>query len=375
MNKPRILHITGGSGKAGIERKIIARSEALEGDFEFGHMGLFDAELLDDYFRNKGWFAETANLPRLPLYMYPYYFARANHIAKIAQKFKPNIIHLYLPPYQWIMSSVANRIGAKLIHEATNANIYRRKRLAAYVERKGIEKVFSAIAISNYVVEQYRESFGADVSKFSMVYNGIDTDLFRPPSPEEKAEARRRFGIEDDSLLIGGIGRFMSHKGMLDLAKAFVKIANDFPESKLLMVGDGPEEAVISDALADLNDRVILQGFIRDPEKFYRAIDIFVCPSKNEAFGSVLAEAMATGLYCISTNAGGLKEIGIDGENCIYIEPGKPDALTSTIAQAIENPILRQRIATDARQRIVDNFTIDKMTSKIRNVYSGLLGE
>lgn len=373
MSKPRILHITAGSGKAGIERKIIVRSEVLERDFEFGHLGLFNKGLLDDYFRSRGWFSETAYLKRLPLYFYPYYFTKISTIATIAKKFRPDIIHVYLAPYQWIMVKAAKKIGAKLIHEATNANIYRRKILAAYVESQGLKRVDKAIAISEHVVDHYREYFRADVSKFEVVYNGIDTDLFRPPSLEEKSKARRRFGIEDDSLLIGGIGRFVPHKGMLDLAKAFVKVAKGFPDIKLLLVGDGREETAISDVLSDIRDRVFMPGFIRDPESFYRAIDIFVCPSKNEAFGSVLAEAMATGLCCISTNAGGLSEIGVDGESCIYIDPGDIGAIIDGIRDVVNNTEIQKTLSINARKRIEDHFTVGQMTSKIQKLYAGLL--
>jgi len=372
--KPRILHITDGIGKAGIERMIILRTKALQDDFEFGHLGLFGRSLLDSFFTERGDFAAYVGLSKKPLYFYPYYFTQVGKLSKIAREFAPDIVHMYYPPFQWVLSKVAKEVGAKSIHEAHNANIYRRKRLASFVERKGIGKVDAVVTVSRHVAEHYRDYFGADISNFEVVHNGIETDIFKPAEPGERERIRDELGILRDALVVGNIGRFTPGKRIHVLAAVFAEIHAEYPNLHLLLVGDGEKEKAVIESLRGVDEsRIHLPGFVGNPETMFGALDIFVLPSINEAFPLVLLEAMASGVASISTAVGGAVEAGMHEYDCLYIPPDNRSALADAIRRLCEDTALREKLAVNARKTILDNFTVDKMVRKEAALYRRLL--
>ncbi len=372
--KPRILHITDGIGKAGIEKVIIEKTLGLCDEFDFGHLGLFGRASLDKFFAERGEFAECAEMKRVPLYLYPTYFTKVDHIAEIARKFAPDIVQAYNPPLQWFVFNAAKKIGAKCLFEAHNANIYRRKVLATFVERKGVAKAHAVITVSQYVADHYRDYFKIDNSGFKVVHNGIDTGVYRPAVPDEKRQIRKSFGIPENALVVGNVGRFTFGKRISFLARAFAEMWREYPNLHLLLVGDGDEDEIIREILADVDsDRKHLPGFVNDPEKAYRALDIFVLPSVNEAFALVFLEAKASGIAAVSTKVGGVIEAGIHEKDCLFIPPDDSDALKSALRRLIEDEALRNFIAQNARLSVVDRFSLAKMIEGEAEVYRSLL--
>ena len=144
-NRPKILHITRGTGKAGIERIIIAITKALSDRFDFGHLGLFGSGLVDEKFQEMGIETLCAEITEKKLIYYPLYFRSVNRLSKIISNFGADIVHLYHPPHQYWVGKAAHRAGAKLVLEACNANIYRREKLAAFVD--GGANMLSTIGI------------------------------------------------------------------------------------------------------------------------------------------------------------------------------------------------------------------------------------
>ena len=104
-------------------------------------------------------------------------------------------------------------------------------------------------------------------------------------------------------------------------------------------------------------------------------MDIFVFPSHAEAFGIALIEAMAVGLPTVSSNAEGVLDITIDGETGLLFENKNVNDLTEKISKLIDSEELGSKLGKGGRQRIINNFNLEKQTEKILGIYSSLISK
>lgn len=138
---------------------------------------------------------------------------------------------------------------------------------------------------------------------FMVLRNGINTEKFRF-SDKIRTSKRHEFGISDSTMLYGTVGRLDKSKNQIRLLGIMRQILALQPDSKLMIVGNGPLEAKIRDTARkmDMEDKVILTGPRTDVYELLCAMDSFVFTSINEGLGIVLVEAQASGLPCIFTD-------------------------------------------------------------------------
>ncbi|MEP6775181.1 MAG: glycosyltransferase [Chloroflexota bacterium] len=215
----------------------------------------------------------------------------------------------------------------------------------------------------------------------SVLYNGVDTSRYMPPSTEARAEARREFGIKVDDLLIGVVGRLSPEKGGLDnLIRAAYRLREQHVNVRLLIVGDGPVRAKLEKLDAELHEwnrglesSVIFAGPRQDIPRLLGAMDIFVLPSLNEALPIVILEAMAVGLPVVATRVGGVPEIVQDGATGLLVAPGDEAALLTALNRLAEDSALRVKLADAGREQVRGKFTIEQMVRNLEIIYEELL--
>jgi glycosyltransferase involved in cell wall biosynthesis len=103
------------------------------------------------------------------------------------------------------------------------------------------------------------------------------------------------------------------------------------------------------------------------------AMDIFVLPSYSEGVSLALLEAMAAGKPVIATAVGGLPEVVTEGENGLLIPPRDAEALAGALARLLTDPALAQRLGTNARARVRENFSLDRLGREINEIYGELV--
>ena len=218
---------------------------------------------------------------------------------------------------------------------------------------------------------------GYDLDRMKIVYNGYDIEEFRP-SPEERAAVRTEFDLGDGPV-IGCVARFDAQKDHSTLLEALAIVAGRNPAFNCLLVGREMDSAntELTDRVNQLglSEHVLAVGERSDIPAVMNAIDIHILSSAfGEAFPNAVAEAMACGTPCISTDVGDASLIiGQTGWIC---EPRNPNALASALVDALNQlndaETWRTRKA-DARARIVDNFTIDQMVSGFTGVWDDMM--
>jgi GalNAc-alpha-(1->4)-GalNAc-alpha-(1->3)-diNAcBac-PP-undecaprenol alpha-1,4-N-acetyl-D-galactosaminyltransferase len=168
-------------------------------------------------------------------------------------------------------------------------------------------------------------------------------------------------------LAAGNINRYY-HKGFDNLIKIWGKIANKYPEWKLLIAGGGNDENIRKlRELANkynVNSQFELLGRVKDLDKKLRESSIFVLSSRYEGFGMVLIEAMSQGCACISFDCtAGPREIINNDVDGILVEDQNMDDMTLALSDLIENEDKRERLATEAIKS-VDRFSVKNITDK-----------
>lgn len=145
--------------------------------------------------------------------------------------------------------------------------------------------------------------FGKGVN-FEIVYNAIELDRFRF-NPSARAEVRTELGIQDEVLVIGHIGRFVTQKNHAFLLEVFDRLVRSGVDAVLVLAGDGPLRPVVECKVRELGlfGRVRLLGQRGDTNRLYQAFDVFCLPSFYEGLGMVAVEAEASGLPCILSDA------------------------------------------------------------------------
>lgn len=223
------------------------------------------------------------------------------------------------------------------------------------------------------------EGEGYAPARIARVPNFVDTDLFRPPTDDERADLRAALGLVERAVVVCS-GRLTARKNVDVLLEAFAGACARATSARpplLVLLGDGPERAVLEARAArpDLAGKVLFAGFRDDVPRWLRAADVFVLPSRLEGLPNAVLEAMATGLPVLATDIGGCREAIVPGESGLLVAPGDARALEDALARLLDDPALRARLGAAAGAAIAARFTLDAVAPRYLELYARLTGQ
>jgi glycosyltransferase involved in cell wall biosynthesis len=230
------------------------------------------------------------------------------------------------------------------------------------------------ISISREVKESYIVIMNIPEDNIASIYHGIDSEHFRPPSAEERLQARKIFGLKENDQVVCLIGRLSPVKGHNILIEAISKLKERGINAIALCAGTGDWEANIHSYAAKLgvSDLIHLLGFT-DSRQVLWASDAIVLPSQREALPLVICEAMLCGVVPIRTPASGAFEQINDGENGYIIPFEDSEALASRLQELLQDQNLRHRLSSEALLLARKKFTIEKMCQETNKLYKTLI--
>jgi glycosyltransferase involved in cell wall biosynthesis len=207
-----------------------------------------------------------------------------------------------------------------------------------------------------------------EAERIEVIYNGIEVQPFAQSSAHN---FRAEWGIKADEPLLGFVGQLDERKGIRVLLAAFQRIKRELPQTRLVLVGQGPLREIIADEVKkqQWDDAVLLAGFLDDIVGVMQAIDILLLPSLWEGFGIVLIEAMAAAKPAISTNTSSMPEIVVDGQTGYVVPPGDAEALAERTIRLLRDSTLREKFGQAARQRVAEKFTHQRMIKEMENLF------
>lgn len=236
-------------------------------------------------------------------------------------------------------------------------------------------KFLMNIADSNIAISSWQNEHNLE-NKGIVIHNAIDVKKFSTEKPDN-----RQFGITDNEIVVGLIGRITHDKAQDVFIEAAARVVKDHEKVRFLIVGDDKDKnhaqyihslKYLVDEL-DLHSKVFFTGYIPNGNEVIPNFDISVVPSRREPFGRTIIESMACGKPVISTTVWGALDV-VTPKTGILIPPDDPNALASSIIKLIESPELRVAMGKAGRKRVEEHFSINNMLEKIYNVYYSVLG-
>jgi glycosyltransferase involved in cell wall biosynthesis len=171
-----------------------------------------------------------------------------------------------------------------------------------------------------------------------VVYPPVD-ERFQPPTPDEREEARRALGVGEGPLLLN-VKRLHPLAGQTFLIEAMPEILRRYPKAKLFIAGEGEARKELEERVTALRlaDSIALLGLVdnRELPRYYRAADLFVLPSRLEAFPTVAAEALASGLRVVSADhPGGIELQGLFPDDVELVPRERSEPLARAVVEAL----------------------------------------
>ena len=230
------------------------------------------------------------------------------------------------------------------------------------------------VALSHHLEDYLEQQVGIPLERISQIYNGVDTERFRPSRGERPAIPGCPFG--DPGLwLVGTVGRMEAIKDPLNLAHGFVRAQALDPAAahrmRLIFVGDGELRASVQQVLerAGVGERVWYAGERADVPDIMRGLDCFVLPSLAEGVSNTILEAMASGLPVVATRVGGNSELIESGMTGVLVPSANAEALSQAILGYFNDRATARRHAKAAHRVVEARFSLTRMVSDYVSMY------
>lgn len=258
-----------------------------------------------------------------------------------------------------------------------NSPLFLSKQMASFIVKKDFlhkwiyNRVTKAFAISNMVLNNLIETTPLSLDKIALLHNAIDTSKF-DPDKFDYSKVRNELGISNEEILIGMIARLSPGKGHEEFLKAAKIISQKYDRIKFIVVGEASNNekdyANSIKALAknfNLDDKIFFTGFRKDIPQILAALDLFIFPSHDEAFGIALAEALSMARPSVCSNYAGVLDIAVDGVTSLLFEKGNAEDLAKKIEILILSPQKRKAFGLAARKRAIELFDLNIFTQKL----------
>lgn len=208
-------------------------------------------------------------------------------------------------------------------------------------------------------------------SMFTRIFSGFDLAPFLNATND--LALRRRLGLDENSFVIGKIGRLFRLKGHADLIAAFAKVLPQVPHARLLLVGDGVLRGELENQVRSLGltGKVIFTGLVPpvDVAQFVGIMDCLAHLSYREALSRALPQALAAGKPVIAYDFDGADEVCLENQTGFIIPTGNTDAAAQRLIQLAGDAALREKSGRAGQAFVKENFSIEKMVNDQYNVY------
>lgn len=285
---------------------------------------------------------------------------------------QPDIIHTWL--------FAANAYGRMAAGVAPKAKIVVSERCVdswksgwqLWLDRKLISRTDRLVGNSQAVVEFYRQH-GVPAEKLVCIPNGIEC----PPAVTiDRSALLRELGWPEGAFVAGFIGRLAEQKRIDDLIFAVEALRHARPTVRLLIIGDGPLRDRLEAFACDVGcaEQVRFLGHRSDVDQWLALMDVFCLASSFEGLSNSLMEAMAAGKPCLASDIPPNRELITPGETGLLVPVGDRVAYMQFLRVIVDDEELRSRIGSAARERMRQEFSVEKMVENYLNLYDGLDG-
>ncbi|GAA6621886.1 glycosyltransferase family 4 protein [Scytonema sp. NUACC26] len=291
------------------------------------------------------------------------------------RRIKPDIVHasLTLSPLDFVLPEICEKLNLPLIatfhtpFAGKGAKLVSGTQLLAYQLYAPFLGNYDRTIVFSQIQRDLLARLGVPDENIAVIPNGVDVVKYSPGASDIKAEfrANRLFVYQ---------GRIAPEKNVEALLRAW-KQADMGPQSKLLVVGDGPLKPSLETFYGE-EYNIIWLGFVADEQRrieILRGGDVFILPSLVEGLSLSLLEAMSCGIACIATDVGADGEVLDKGAGVILNPKTVRSQLRTLLPLFQDHPELTILLGQKARQRVLDSYTLNKNISRLVDLYTEVL--
>lgn len=355
----KVCFLISGSEIGGTEKMLVDMAEGLPRDefqapvvFAIRGRGRFTEEL-----QGKGIKVCIFDLRKNPLRFISLLFA--------VRRESPDILHSFL-----FYGNLAGRVCGKLLRIKVVISSQRstdewRNKVHWWIDSFTARWTDLIISNSYSGKQSLVKKAGIKPSLIVVIPNGIKKPLV------VETFSRGNFGIQPGEFVVGTVGNLRPVKGHIYLIFAAPLVLKRFPSTRFILVGQGELKDYLLKSVkkAGVAENFIFTGFIKDPVRVIRLFDVFVFPSLWEGCPVGLLEAMAEGKPCVAFSSGDIPFIIENGKSGIIVQDRSPEKLAEWIIKLLEDRNLREEIGRNARKRVEESFTFDRMMKEYISVY------
>ena len=236
-------------------------------------------------------------------------------------------------------------------------------------------KCSATVAACTFVKNLVKEKTGRE--DIQIIPYGVNTNKFKRLEEFGVSHLKKKYDIADNDKVVIAVQRPDSRKKVEILIYAAKKVIDKLPNTKFLIIGDGPERAKLENLTKELylTQNVIFTGKISEDEllRCYSIADIFSIHTLHEGFGIVYIEAMSMGLPIVTTYAHGNEDIIENGKNGFMVEPNNSNKLAEKIIFLLTNDEIRNDIARHNREEAVEKYDLNNIARRWNESYCEVL--
>ena len=317
------------------------------------------------------------NVPDYPLFSFvPYELALSTKLVEIVKKYSIDLLHVhYAIPHAYaaymakkMLEDQSIKIPIVTTLHGTDITLVGNHPSYKTAVTFSINKSDIVTCVSNSLKEDTLNQFEIR-NKIRVIPNFIDINKYILQQDLCKIENP----IASDELIVSHVSNFRSVKNVLNVIEIFYNIQKEL-DVKLLMIGEGPDKSKAEKMFEDLKISHLVKflGNSSQVEKNLCHSDLFLLPSSTESFGLAALEAMASKVAVISSNAGGLSEININGKTGFTSDFDNIDYMTSKSIKLLKSNTLLEKFKENAFKKALD-YDINKIVPLYEKAYKDAL--
>ncbi|GBG11998.1 N-acetyl-alpha-D-glucosaminyl L-malate synthase BshA [Paenibacillus sp. MY03] len=305
----------------------------------------------------------------------PYDLSLASKMAQVVKMQKLDVLHVHYAIPHAVCAYLAKQMscdGLKTVTtlHGTDITVLAQDESLKDLIRLAIHQSDAVTAVSDDLIQETRKLLDI-TTPIDLTYNFVDKRVYYP---REVESLRRDFAAPDEKILMH-ISNFRPVKRVSDVVDIFARVSKKV-KSRLLLVGEGPEQTKIQCMIRNLGleDRVQFLGKQEDVAQVISLADVLLLPSEKESFGLVALEAMACGVPTVGSNAGGIPELVTHGETGFLSNIGDVEEMARNAEAILTDPVLAARFREACLHRARFEFCNDKVTTQYEQIYYRVLG-
>lgn len=303
-------------------------------------------------------------------------------IKGIIKEYQPDIVHTHASKAGAVGRKAAHSMGVPVIVHTFHGHVFHsyfsetKSKVYQKIERDLAAKSSAIVAISELQKHELVKTYHiCEAQKMHVIPLGFDLSKFEGDQSADRSRFRSTYGLNDDHLAIGIIGRLVPIKNHRMFIDAVTSLMGDHPNIHAFIIGDGELRNELEQQVeaSGNQDRFHFTSWIKDIEKALAGLDVIAMSSLNEGTPVSIIEAKAAGKPIITTDVGGVSDIVKNQESAILCQSNDIQGFTSGLRQLVTSKELRQKIAGAGRDQTLQKYHYSRLCGDMDTLYKTLL--